>query len=41
MMNANQLRSSFLDFFASRDHQLVASASLVPGTRRSCSPSPG
>ncbi|MGH8996332.1 MAG: alanine--tRNA ligase [Acidimicrobiales bacterium] len=29
-MNANQLRSSFLEFFASRDHQLVASASLVP-----------
>ncbi len=29
-MNANQLRSSFLDFFASRDHALVPSASLIP-----------
>jgi len=29
-MDANQLRSSFLGFFADRDHQLVPSASLVP-----------
>ncbi len=30
MMHANQLRSSFLDFFASREHTLVPSASLIP-----------
>jgi alanyl-tRNA synthetase len=29
-MDANQLRSSFLGFFAERDHQRVPSASLVP-----------
>ncbi|HXR54150.1 MAG TPA: alanine--tRNA ligase [Acidimicrobiales bacterium] len=29
-MDANQLRSSFLGFFAERAHQLVPSASLVP-----------
>jgi len=29
-MDANQLRSSFLDFFVQRGHQLVPSASLVP-----------
>ncbi len=29
-MDANQLRSSFLDFFVRRDHHLVASAPLVP-----------
>jgi alanyl-tRNA synthetase len=28
--NADELRSSFLDFFVARDHRLVASSSLVP-----------
>ncbi len=30
MMDANQLRSSFLGFFAAREHTLVPSASLIP-----------
>lgn len=30
-MNSNELRKAFLDFFASKGHQVVASASLVPG----------
>ncbi len=29
-MNAQQIRKSFLDFFASKNHELVASASLLP-----------
>ncbi len=29
-MSADQLRSSFCDFFAARDHSVVASASLIP-----------
>jgi alanyl-tRNA synthetase len=29
-LNANELRSSFLDFFVARDHRLEGSASLVP-----------
>jgi alanyl-tRNA synthetase len=29
-LNADQLRSSFLDFFVARDHRLTSSASLVP-----------
>ncbi|HEX4116023.1 MAG TPA: alanine--tRNA ligase [Solirubrobacteraceae bacterium] len=29
-LNADELRSSFLDFFAARDHRLTSSASLVP-----------
>ncbi len=30
-MNTAELRKTFLDFFAARDHKLVASAPLVPG----------
>ena len=30
-MNASELRTAFLDFFASKDHQIVDSSSLVPG----------
>jgi alanyl-tRNA synthetase len=29
-LNADELRSSFLDFFVARDHRLTSSASLVP-----------
>jgi alanyl-tRNA synthetase len=29
-LNADELRSSFLDFFVTRDHRLTSSASLVP-----------
>jgi alanyl-tRNA synthetase len=29
-MNANELRKAFIDFFTSRDHQLIPSASLIP-----------
>ena len=29
-MNADQLRQSFLDFFAAKDHSVVPSASLIP-----------
>jgi alanyl-tRNA synthetase len=29
-MNADQLRASFLDFFAAREHRLTSSSSLVP-----------
>ena len=29
-LNADELRSSFLDFFVARDHRLASSASLVP-----------
>jgi alanyl-tRNA synthetase len=29
-LNANELRSSFLDFFVAHDHRLTSSASLVP-----------
>ena len=29
-MNADQLRDSFRDFFAARDHTVVPSASLIP-----------
>ena len=28
--SADQLRASFLDFFAARDHSVVPSASLIP-----------
>ena len=30
-MNTSELRQTFLDYFASKDHQVVESASLVPG----------
>jgi len=30
-MNTRELRQAFLDYFASKDHQIVESASLVPG----------
>ena len=30
MISADQLRASFLDFFAARDHSVVPSASLIP-----------
>jgi alanyl-tRNA synthetase len=30
-MTANEIRQSFLDYFAGRGHRIVASASLVPG----------
>ncbi len=30
-MNSAAIRQAFLDFFASRDHQAVASSSLIPG----------
>ncbi|WFB35401.1 alanine--tRNA ligase [Kiritimatiellota bacterium B12222] len=31
-MNSNEIRQSFLDFFASKDHQIVPSASLLPSS---------
>ena len=30
-MNSAEIRQKFLDFFASKGHQIVASSSLVPG----------
>ena len=30
-MKSNEIRKQFLEFFASKDHQVVASSSLVPG----------
>ena len=30
-MTSAQLRRAFLDFFASKGHQIVASSSLIPG----------
>ena len=30
-MTSAQLRRAFLDYFASKDHQVVASSSLIPG----------
>ena len=30
-MKSNEIRKKFLDFFASKDHEAVASSSLVPG----------
>jgi len=30
-MTSAQLRRAFLDYFASKDHQIVASSSLIPG----------
>ncbi len=30
-MNSKELRSAFLDYFSSKDHQIVESSSLVPG----------
>ena len=29
-MDTNQIRRTFLDFFADRDHTIVPSASLIP-----------
>jgi alanyl-tRNA synthetase len=31
MMKSSEIRQKFLDFFAARDHEVVASSSLVPG----------
>jgi len=31
-MTSSQIRQSFLDFFKSKDHTLVPSASLLPGS---------
>ncbi len=31
MLTANQIRTLFLDFFQKKQHQIVASSSLVPG----------
>ena len=33
-MTSSELRQKFLDFFAARDHRIVASSSLVPGNDR-------
>ena len=30
-MTSNELRQAFLDFFAARNHEVVASSPLVPG----------
>ena len=30
-MKSSEIRKKFLDFFASKDHEIVASSSLVPG----------
>jgi alanyl-tRNA synthetase len=34
MSGVNDIRKSFLDFFARNDHRAVASSSLVPPTER-------
>ena len=30
-MKSSEIRQAFFDYFAQRDHQIVASSSLIPG----------